>query len=590
ASSDGSTCLFGGMLPADLDGFTPPPAGTPAPIAIFDANEFGAGHTDSIRLFDFHADFATPANSTLTERTGSPVAVAAFDPREVPAGARNVVPQPAPGVALDAIMDRLMFRLAYRNFGDHESLALNHTVNAAANPLYQAGVRYYELQRAGAAAPWTVHEQATMAGAAGDTASRWMGSTALNNAGSQGVAYSVSGPTTNPSLRYAGRLAGDPAGSLAQGEQTMVAGGGVQTSTSSRWGDYSDLTVDPLDDCTFWYTNEYFAATSSGAWQTRIGSFTFGPCTPVQKGVLTGTVTSSATGAPIANATVTASNGFSRASGANGVYNIDPMGAGTFTLTVSAPNYAPATISNVSVTVGNTTTQNVQLTPLSNIVNGTAVVTADSCNSNLTLDPNELVTVNFGLLNNGGDGATTGNLVATLQATGGVINPSGPQNYGGVVAGQPAVARPFTFQVGATCGGTVTATLQLQDGATNLGTRTFTFQVGTLSITNRSTGGIAVAIPDNLPAGVDIPITVPDTVAISDINVRVRLNHTFDGDLVISLVHPDNTSVTLANKRGSSGANYGTGTNDCTGTPTVFDDQAANSITTGAAPFAGTFK
>jgi hypothetical protein len=135
-----AACEFGGMLPADMDGFVPPPAGAPNPVIQFDANEFGA--TDSLRIFDFHVDFATPASSTLTERTGSPLAVAAFDPREVPAGSRNVVPQPG-GSAVDVISDRLMFRLAYRNFGTHESLAMNHSVNAATNPAFRAGVRYY---------------------------------------------------------------------------------------------------------------------------------------------------------------------------------------------------------------------------------------------------------------------------------------------------------------------------------------------------------------------------------------------------------------------------------------------------------------
>ncbi len=593
-----AACLFGGMLPADMDGFIPPPAGTPNTIMQFDADEDGGGRTDSLRIFDFHADFATPANSTLTERTGSPLAVAAFDPREVPSGSRNVVPQPPPATAgsfLDVISDRLMFRLAYRNFGNREALVLNHTVNAATNPSFRAGVRYYELDRSSAAASWAVQEQATMAGATGDTDHRWMGSAAVNNSGSLAVGYTASSLTTFPSVRYAGRLFGDPAGSLAQGEQTLVAGGGSQTSTSGRWGDYSDLTVDPTDDCTFWYTQEYYPVSTepgntTAPWHTRIGKFQFGTCAPVQKGILTGTVTSAPTGVPIPAANVQASNGFGRATNASGVYSIDPMAVGTVTLTVSAPGYVTATVPNVNVTLGNTTTQNIQLTPLSNIIAGTTAVTADSCNSNMTLDPNEIVTVNFGLLNNGGSGASTTNLVATLQATGGVTNPSGPQNYGAVVAGQPAVTRPFTFTVNATCGGTVTATLQLQDGATNFGTRTFTFTVGTLSQITRTSGPVAVPIPDNVPTGVDVPITVPDTVAISDINVRVRLNHTFDSDLIISLVHPDGTSIALANNRGGSGANYGTGANDCTGTPTIFDDQAATTIAAGTPPFAGSFK
>jgi subtilisin-like proprotein convertase family protein len=577
------------MLPADMDGYVTPPAGAPAPIVQFEADEFGNGQVDSIRLLDFHVDFTTPANSTLTEHAGSPLSVAAFDPREVPSGSRNVVPQPA-GSALDAISDRLMFRLAYRNFGTHESLAMNHTVNAAVNPLFRAGVRYYEVRKTSLAGAWAVQEQATMAGAVGDLENRWMGSTALNLAGSQAVAYSVSSATTFTSVRYAGRLASDPAGSLAQGEATMVAGAGAQTSTSGRWGDYSDLTVDPLDDCTFWYTQEYYSATSGANWNTRIGSFQFGPCPAIQKGVLSGTVTSAATGNPITNATVLASNGFSRASAANGVYSIDPMASGTVSLTTSATNYLTANTPGVVVTTGNTTTQNIALTPLNSIVAGTGSVASDSCNSNATLDPNETVTVNLAISNVGGDGATTTNLTGTLQATGGVTSPSGPQNYGAVVSGGPAVSKSFTFTVGATCGGTVTATLSLQDGATNYGTLTYTFQVGQLTGTFPSTGGIAVAIPDNTAAGVDIPITVVGGPTISDVNVRVRINHTFDADLNISLVHPDGTSVALSTARGSSGDNFGTGANDCSGTPTVFDDAASTTIALGSPPYAGSFK
>jgi subtilisin-like proprotein convertase family protein len=370
----------------------------------------------------------------------------------------------------------------------------------------------------------------------------------------------------------------------------MVSGAGNQTSNSGRWGDYSDMTVDPVDDCTFWYTQEYYSATSSSNWNTRIGSFTFGPCPAIQKGVLTGTVTNAVTGNPIANATVVASNGFSRATNGSGVYNIDPMASGTVSLAVSAPNYQTATVSGVTVTNGSTTTQNVQLIPLSNLVAGSGNISADDCNSNLNLDPGETVTVNLSILNNGADGASTTNLVGTLQATGGVTSPSGPQNYGAVVAGQPAVSRPFTFVVDASCGGTVTATLQLQDGATNYGTRTFTFQVGILAGVFPSTGAISVIVPDGNTAGIDIPINVPDNLAISDVNVRFRADMTYDGDLNISLVHPDNTTVALAISRGGSGDDFGSGTNDCTGTATVFDDAAATTIAAGASPFAGSFK
>ncbi|HEV7949249.1 MAG TPA: proprotein convertase P-domain-containing protein, partial [Glaciihabitans sp.] len=185
----------------------------------------------------------------------------------------------------------------------------------------------------------------------------------------------------------------------------------------------------------------------------------------------------------------------------------------------------------------------------------------------------------------------TANLVGTLQATGGVISPSGPQNYGVVVAGGATVFRSFTFTAGnLLCGAPIVISLQLQDGPTNLGTVTYNFTTGTIAVNNYSSGDIAVAIPDNLPTGVDIPISVADVMTLSDVNVSFRINHTFDGDLRISLVHPDSTSIPLVTNRGSSGANFGTGPNSCAGVPTFIDDQAATAVSAGAAPFAASFR
>jgi hypothetical protein len=176
------------------------------------------------------------------------------------------------------------------------------------------------------------------------------------------------------------------------------------------------------------------------------------------------------------------------------------MGSGTVTLTVSAPGYQTATVSGVTVTNGSTTTQNVQLVPLSNIVGGTGTVAADSCNSNSVLDPNETVTVNLSIANT---------VLRALQpqtsrehcrrAVVSLVRPAHKTTVA-VVAGQPAVSRPFTFIVNASCGGTVTASLQLQDGATNYGTRTFTFPVGTIAGAFPSTGAISVIVPDNSPS------------------------------------------------------------------------------------------
>src|SRR5205085_1445034 len=186
----------------------------------------------------------------------------------------------------------------------------------------------------------------------------------------------------------------------------------------------------------------------------------------------------------------------------------------------------------------------------------------------------------------------TTNLVATLQATGGVTSPSAPQTYGTLIAGGGTVTQSFTFTVNRVCGDMLTATFQLQDGATNLGTVTFTSQVGALGAgqltTTTGTGNLATAIPD---AGtIEIPLNVTARGVVSDVNVKVRLNHANDGDVDMFLVAPDGTEVELSTDNGGAGTNYGSGTNDCVGTFTIFDDSAATSITDGIAPFAGTFK
>ena len=246
-------------LPADLDGSTLPPAGAPNSFVEFP----GSG---SYKIFHFHVDFATPANSTFT-LFASPAA-AGFT--QLCPTTRNCVPQAGTTSGLDAIADRLMFRLAYRNFGDHESVVGNYTVSSGG----VAGIRWFELRNV-TSGPATVFQQSTYQP---DTTWRWMGSAAMDRSGNLALGFSASSSGINPQIRYAGRLASDPLNQLAQGEAHLFDGTGSQTGTSNRWGDYSDLTVDPVDDCTFWYTTEYYATTSSFNWRTRIGSFKFPTC------------------------------------------------------------------------------------------------------------------------------------------------------------------------------------------------------------------------------------------------------------------------------------------------------------------------
>jgi hypothetical protein len=172
----------------------------------------------------------------------------------------------------------LMFRLTYRKFANHDALFVNHTVKVPspkAGPIFdRAGIRWYEIRN-----PNTnpaIFQQGLFAPA--DGLYRWMGSIATDKQGNMALGYSVSSSNIFPSIRYAGRLAGDPLGTLPRTENNIIAGGGAQTHPSGRWGDYSDMTVDPVDNCTFWYTQEYIKTTGPVPWRTRIASFKFPGC------------------------------------------------------------------------------------------------------------------------------------------------------------------------------------------------------------------------------------------------------------------------------------------------------------------------
>ena len=458
------------MLPANVDGLVPPPPGAPAYIVNFAADEYG-DPADAIRIFEFHADFAVPSNSTFTERAGSPLPVASFDPtlKEVDTSStdtvRDDIEQPAPAPAdakLDSLSNRPMMQLQYRNFGSYESLVFNHTVDVnstapSATTGHRAGIRYYQLRRNFSGGNFTVPEQATFAGVVGDTDHRWMGSAAMNWQGDLAVGYSISGPSTYPGIRYAGRLAGDPPNGLTQGEQVLIAGSGVQTSTGSRWGDYSTMSVDPTDDCSFWYTQEYYTAagqaSSSVGWQTRIGKFNLGACTTSPRGTIQGTVTNSETGLPVAGAVVKTTNGYTRVTDASGHYSITPIAPGSYTMTAAKRGFMPSTAPGVAVANGGSTIQNFVLAPGAEIALGSATVTERAfSNGNGQVEPGESGQLVIQLSNPGN--ATATNVQATLTVLDPpagltLANSGGPINFGDIPVSGSATnaATPFRFFV-----------------------------------------------------------------------------------------------------------------------------------------------
>ena len=304
---------LGGMLPADLDG-PPPPSGSPGYFAQIDDDAWGFG-PDDVQLWKFHVDWNSPAASTFTSAARLPTAP--FD-SNLCDYSRNCIPQPDPTAKLDARADRLMYRLQYRNFGTHESLVVNHTVDV--DGADHAGIRWYEIRDPGTTP--VIHQQGTYAP---DSDHRWMGSAAMDAAGNLALGFSVSSPTTSPSVRYTGRLAGDPLGTMTQGEVDLVAGARSQTNASGRWGDHSMLAVDPIDGCTFWYAQEYYASTTDIGWHTRIGSFSFPSCgsNPSSSGVTVVASGARATENPLTSASFTVTRTGDLTAPLNVAYDVD---------------------------------------------------------------------------------------------------------------------------------------------------------------------------------------------------------------------------------------------------------------------------
>jgi hypothetical protein len=240
------------LLPSDMDGSIVPAAGEP--------NFYMDFTTNALRMWKFHVDFATPANSTFTGPTN--LAVASFTPL---CNGGVCVPQPSTTNPLDSLGDRLMYRLAWRKFPDgHEALVVTHSIST--------GIRWYEIRNPNGTP--TVFQQGTFAPT---TATRWMGSITMDQAGDMALGYSESSSTVHPSVFVTGRVPGDPAGSM-ETEMNVVTGGGSQTGGLTRWGDYSAMSIDPTDDCTFWYTQQYIKTNGSFNWNTRIASFKFPTC------------------------------------------------------------------------------------------------------------------------------------------------------------------------------------------------------------------------------------------------------------------------------------------------------------------------
>jgi hypothetical protein len=303
---------FFGLLPSDVDGATSaladangnlngpsaPPVGSPNYFLGLDQD------ATSLDFWKFHVDWTKSSNSTFGAAGHNPNAKIAVAPFTLACNGsgQDCVPQPGTGnpEKLDTLGERLMFRLAYRRFGDHEALLASHSVDTGP-PNARTGVRWYELRDLTAATP-TVFQQSTYAP---DQNHRWMSSVAMDKAGDIAAGYNISSTTIFPGIRFASRQSSDPVNRLGA-EFVLVNGTGTQRCTQTngtcqcamfdangniifvngkqkcdtltRWGDYGTLSIDPTDDCSFWYTAESGEETGAFKWHTRILSFKLPTC------------------------------------------------------------------------------------------------------------------------------------------------------------------------------------------------------------------------------------------------------------------------------------------------------------------------
>ncbi|HEY6970225.1 MAG TPA: hypothetical protein VJA94_13545 [Candidatus Angelobacter sp.] len=491
---------FGGVLPSDIDGTTAPPSGSTGFFVDFGTNDLELWQISNINF----------TNGTATLNGPTTIPVAAFSPA---CNGNTCIPQSGTNQQLDSLGDRLMYRLAYRNFGDHEALVVNHSIVSGTS----VGVRWYEVRSP--TAP-TLFQQGTFAP---DANFRWMGSMAMDHAGNIAVGYSVSSSSLNPGIRFTGRAPSDPAGTLGT-ELTITNGGGSQTGGLNRWGDYSAMSVDPVDDCTMWYTTEYEKVSGSFNWSTTIANFKFSTC---------GNPDYSVSATP-ASQTVTQGNSTSY------TVTVTPTGGFTGTVTLSAsglPANASATFNPPSVTTSGTSTMTVttaSTTPTGSFpltITGTSTTTHTT---SVTLVVNAPVVGDFSISAAPASATVTaGNgtsYTATVTGSGGFTG-----NVTFSASGLPAGASASFNPTSVTGSGSSTMSV----------TTSTTTPAGTYTLTITGTSGSLVH--STTVTLVVNPAPVPDfTISASPATLTVSRNSSGSYTVTVSAVNGFNGTVSLS--------------------------------------------
>ncbi len=565
---------FEALTPADLDGMTPPPAGSPNYIMRHVDTEAhsvpGYPTNDILEIWAFSVNWTTPTSSTFTKIAD--ILTAEFD--STLCGLTSFYCMGMPGVpqgstsSLDPLREVIMHRLGYRNFGSHQTLVGNFVTDIGSNI---GGIRWFELRKVGAG-PWTLYQEGTYAPTTNDN--RWMGGIAMDGSGNIALGYNVSSQTIYPSIRYAGRLASDPLGTLPQGEYTLVNGSAI--NGSNRYGDYSAMSIDPIDDCTFWFTGQWNDATQ---WKTRIGAFRFDACgstdftlsaEPATQDVCVGTdalyavtigsnqgfadpVALSATGQPV---------------GATAVFTPNNLPA-PYTSTLTIGGTTPAMVGSYEIEITgiaptSTHTTTVQLNLFDALANAPALVSPANGALNVSIQP-------------------TFSWNSVPGSTAYLVEIATDVNFSNIVLQATVPGTSYT-------------------PATNLASSTLYYWRVTASNVCGSSAPSApyifVTEAQNLvcnPTAITIPSSGPGTPypsninvagfgpSLSDVNVHLlNLSHTWPDDIDILLVGPQGQNLIIMSDVG--------GSIDLVNVDLILDDAAANVMPDAGPIVSGTYK
>jgi subtilisin-like proprotein convertase family protein len=569
---------FQGILaPADVDGPVAPPNGSAVPIMHHRDTEVhgppGNPTQDFVEMWELDVDWITPANSTLTNTVD--ISVQELDSDLCGLVSFSCFPQPGSGVTLDPLREPIMNRLQYINFGSHQTLVGDFVTDVDGTD--HGGMRWFELR--GGAGNWSLFQEGLYSI---DQHHRWIGGIAMDGSGNIALGYSVSSTTVHPDIRYTGRLATDPAGTMSQPETVVVDG--TASNASNRWGDYANMNLDPSDNCTFWYTTMYNV---SSQWSTRVASMRFDACgfagsvgLDQETYSCSDTVSIQVTdanlvGAGTQNVTISSTT---ETTPETVTLNENPPSSGRFTGSIPL-TAAPPSNGDGQLSVNNADTINV------------LYIDADDGQGNTNVPRNDTANVDCQ------SPAITNVQAVNISGTSATITWNTNEESDSVVV-YDTVVPPVANSVSDT---DVVTTHNLQlNGLTSCITYFYYVQstdaAGNVSVDNN--GGAFYSFTTTGEASVtyvstDVPkaildmqtatsvINIPDNDTIVDVNVQLNANHSWDGDMDITLISPNATQIELSTDNGGNGNNY---------INTIFDDEATTSIVSGAPPFTGSFR